>query len=130
MTRKNMMIAGLAGIILIAATAGASAYVATRMADDKPAETAKTASVTHKAKGDKITWNEPRQQAQPQAVQPEKPACNDSNIIGTALGAVGGGLVGNQIGGGKGKDLATIGGAVAGGFAGHEYIPTHNTLCP
>ncbi len=41
-------------------------------------------------------------------------------ITGTAIGAVLGGLVGHQIGGGKGKDLATVGGAVAGGIAGHK----------
>ena len=41
-------------------------------------------------------------------------------VTGTAIGAVAGGLIGNQIGGGKGKDLATIGGAVAGGIAGHK----------
>jgi uncharacterized protein YcfJ len=41
-------------------------------------------------------------------------------ITGTAIGAVAGGLLGHQIGGGKGKDLATVGGAVAGGVAGHK----------
>jgi len=41
-------------------------------------------------------------------------------ITGTAIGAVLGGVVGHQIGGGKGKDLATVGGAVAGGIAGHK----------
>lgn len=41
-------------------------------------------------------------------------------VTGTVIGAVAGGLLGNQIGGGKGKDLATIGGAVAGGVAGHK----------
>jgi uncharacterized protein YcfJ len=41
-------------------------------------------------------------------------------VTGTLIGAVAGGLIGNQIGGGKGKELATIGGAVAGGVAGHK----------
>ncbi len=41
-------------------------------------------------------------------------------ITGTAIGAVLGGVLGHQIGGGKGKDLATVGGAVAGGVAGHK----------
>lgn len=43
---------------------------------------------------------------------------------GTGLGAVGGavagGLLGSQIGGGKGKDVMAVVGAVGGGFAGHE----------
>lgn len=46
-------------------------------------------------------------------------------IGGTAIGAVAGALIGHQIGGGKGKDLATVGGAVAGGFAGHEIQKRH-----
>jgi len=41
-------------------------------------------------------------------------------IAGMAIGAVGGGLLGHQIGGGKGKTLATVGGAVAGGYAGKK----------
>lgn len=43
---------------------------------------------------------------------------------GSGLGAVGGavvgGLLGHQVGGGTGKTLLTAGGAVAGGLAGHE----------
>jgi uncharacterized protein YcfJ len=45
----------------------------------------------------------------------------DSNrIVGTATGAVVGGLLGNQVGGGNGKKLATVAGAVAGGAAGRN----------
>ncbi|MGN6283357.1 glycine zipper 2TM domain-containing protein, partial [Frateuria sp.] len=39
---------------------------------------------------------------------------------GPALGAVAGGLLGHQVGGGKGKTLATVAGAVAGGYAGKK----------
>ena len=41
-------------------------------------------------------------------------------VTGTVIGAALGGLVGHQVGGGTGKDLATVGGAVAGGVAGHK----------
>jgi uncharacterized protein YcfJ len=41
-------------------------------------------------------------------------------VTGTLIGALAGGVIGHQIGGGKGRDLATIGGAVAGGVAGHK----------
>lgn len=45
----------------------------------------------------------------------------DSNrILGTATGAVVGGLLGNQIGKGNGKKVATVGGAVAGGLIGRK----------
>jgi outer membrane lipoprotein SlyB len=40
--------------------------------------------------------------------------------LGAVGGAVIGGLLGNQIGGGNGKKIATVGGVVAGGMAGHE----------
>ncbi|TBR13369.1 MAG: glycine zipper 2TM domain-containing protein [Lysobacter sp.] len=48
------------------------------------------------------------------------PVKDPHRITGTAIGAVVGGLVGHQVGGGKGRDLATVGGAVAGGVAGHK----------
>ncbi|MCG6656505.1 glycine zipper 2TM domain-containing protein [Halomonas campisalis] len=41
-------------------------------------------------------------------------------IVGTAAGAIVGGLLGNQVGGGSGKKLATVAGAVGGGLAGRE----------
>ena len=123
MTRKHMILAGAGVVLLMLVTAGASAYITQNMAEpEKKAEVTKT---------EKITWNEERQQPQPQAqAQPAKPACDDANIVGAAIGAVGGGLVGNQIGSGKGQDLATIGCAIGGGALGQRYIPTRNTLCP
>ncbi len=45
---------------------------------------------------------------------------DDHQIAGTAIGAVAGGLLGNQVGGGKGKTLATVAGAVGGGYAGNR----------
>jgi len=39
---------------------------------------------------------------------------------GAVAGAVVGGVLGHQVGGGRGKDLATVLGAVGGGFAGHQ----------
>lgn len=43
-----------------------------------------------------------------------------NRIAGTAAGAVIGGLVGNQVGSGSGRRLATVGGAVAGGAVGRN----------
>ncbi len=51
-------------------------------------------------------------------VEVQKNSKDPNRIAGTATGAVIGGLLGNQIGGGNGKKLATVGGAVAGGAAG------------
>jgi uncharacterized protein YcfJ len=50
---------------------------------------------------------------------PVAPVAQNSPI-GIGIGAVVGGLLGNQVGGGKGKTLATIAGAVGGGYAGNE----------
>lgn len=49
------------------------------------------------------------------AIQQEGP----SSGIGAGVGAVLGGLLGNQIGGGTGQTVATIAGAVGGGYAGN-----------
>jgi len=40
--------------------------------------------------------------------------------LGVVGGAVVGGLLGHQVGGGRGKDIATVAGAVGGAVAGHE----------
>lgn len=40
--------------------------------------------------------------------------------VGTAIGAVAGGLLGHTIGKGDGRTAATVGGAVAGGAVGHQ----------
>lgn len=42
----------------------------------------------------------------------------DRNLGGAIAGALLGGVLGHQVGGGSGKDLATVGGAVAGGWVG------------
>ncbi len=54
------------------------------------------------------------------AVTRRRPVQDPNRIAGTAVGAIVGGVLGNQVGGGNGKKLATAAGAVAGGFAGRE----------
>jgi uncharacterized protein YcfJ len=46
-----------------------------------------------------------------EAVAPQRPA---PNVPGAIIGGVIGGILGHQVGGGRGKDIATAGGAVAG----------------
>ena len=43
---------------------------------------------------------------------------NRNKVPGAIIGAVIGGILGHQVGGGRGRDLATVGGAVAGGAIG------------
>ena len=67
-----------------------------------------------------------QQFSQAPAYQPPAPAYQQpapvaqNSPIGIGVGAVVGGLLGNQIGGGRGKTLATIAGAVGGGYVGNE----------
>lgn len=44
---------------------------------------------------------------------------NNSHMLGTIVGAVAGGLLGNTVGKGDGRKAATVAGAVAGGAVGH-----------
>lgn len=44
----------------------------------------------------------------------------DASAAGLIAGGLGGALLGRQIGGGTGRDLATLGGAAAGAYAGRE----------
>jgi uncharacterized protein YcfJ len=55
-------------------------------------------------------WVERQQVSQPSSGAP--------NVGGAIAGALIGGILGHQIGGGSGKDIATVGGAVAGGVIG------------
>lgn len=51
---------------------------------------------------------------------PAAPPVAQNSPVGIGVGAVIGGLLGNQVGGGTGKTLATIAGAVGGGYIGNE----------
>ena len=62
----------------------------------------------------------PRQVCKDVAVTHQKPVKDQHQIAGTVLGAVAGGLLGNQVGGGTGKKIATVAGAVGGGYAGNK----------
>lgn len=59
--------------------------------------------------------SEPRYYPQHTAPAPAQP-----NYVGIGTGAVIGGLIGNQIGGGNGKKLATVAGIIGGGMIGNE----------
>lgn len=60
-----------------------------------------------------------QQYSQAPAYQQPAPVAQNSPL-GIGVGAVLGGLLGNQVGGGKGKTLATIAGVVGGGYLGNE----------
>lgn len=64
-------------------------------------------------------YQQPAPIAQPVAQTVPQPVAQNSPI-GIGIGAVVGGLLGHQVGGGNGKTLATIAGAVGGGYVGNE----------
>lgn len=66
------------------------------------------------------TVETPRQVCEDVVVSQQAPSRDPNRIIGTAAGAIVGGLLGNQVGGGSGKKIATVAGAVGGGLAGRE----------
>ncbi|NRH26410.1 glycine zipper 2TM domain-containing protein [Pseudomonas sp. MS19] len=66
------------------------------------------------------TIKTPREVCKDVAVTRRKPVQDQHQIAGTAIGAVVGGLLGNQVGGGSGKKIATAAGAIGGGYAGNK----------
>ena len=66
------------------------------------------------------TIKTPREVCKDVVVTKQKPVQDQHKIAGTAIGAVVGGLLGNQVGGGNGKKIATVAGAAAGGYAGNQ----------
>ena len=66
------------------------------------------------------SMNNPRQVCHDEVVSHTEPPKDQHRLVGTAIGAVAGGLLGNQIGGGRGNTLATVAGVVGGGYAGNR----------
>lgn len=66
------------------------------------------------------TIHTPREECHDETVTHQRAVKDQNRIAGTAIGAVLGGVLGNQVGGGNGKKLATVAGAVGGGYAGNQ----------
>lgn len=66
-----------------------------------------------------VARNDDQQNYSAPAVQ-QAPAPAKPNYVGIGVGAVVGGLLGNQVGGGNGKKLATVAGVIGGGMLGNQ----------
>lgn len=66
------------------------------------------------------TTDTPREVCKNVTVTHQRPVKDENRIAGTAIGAIVGGVVGNQFGGGSGKKIMTAAGAVGGGVAGNQ----------
>jgi uncharacterized protein YcfJ len=62
----------------------------------------------------------PQQVCHDEVIYKKVPPKDEHRIAGTAIGAVAGGLLGHMVGSGKGNTLATVAGAVGGGYAGNR----------
>ena len=62
------------------------------------------------------------------AAHPVRSYVSDMNPVGTGIGAVVGGVLGHQVGGGNGKKIATVAGVLLGGYAGNEVAHDRNPL--
>jgi len=100
---------------LVVATAG-GAIASYTMLKDKTPDYAQVVNVEEVRE----TVNTPREVCEDVAVTRKAPVKDEHKIAGTAIGAVVGGLLGNQIGAGNGKKIATVAGAVGGGYAGNK----------
>ena len=109
---KSMLTGLIAGAVAVTAIGGVASY---KVLNQEPefAEVLAVAPVTE-------TVKTPKEICEDVVVNEQEPVKDPNRIAGTAIGAVAGGLLGNQIGGGTGRTLATVGGAAAGGYAGNQ----------
>ena len=108
---NKSLIIGLA--VGATAVTAAGAFAGYRMVARPSAEVVSVKALTK-------TIKTPRQDCHDEQVTHTKQPKDEHRLAGTAIGAVVGGLLGNRIGGGNGKVLATVAGAGAGGYAGNK----------
>ena len=106
---KGVLIGGIAMVVV--AASGVTGYKA--MTQPKFAEVLAV-------KEAKETITTPREKCEQVQVQQQAPVKDEHRATGTIIGAVAGGLLGSTIGGGKGKTVATVAGAAAGGYGGNQ----------
>jgi len=108
---KSLLVGAVLGAVGV--TAGGAVATYSMVSAPKYAEVLAVKPVTE-------TIKTPREECRDVAVTRQRPVQDQHQIAGTAIGAVVGGLLGNQVGGGNGKKIATVAGAVGGGYAGNK----------
>ncbi len=109
--KKSFVTGAVAGAVLVTAGGAFAGYHAYTKA-----QSAKVLSAKQLTRQVKI----PRQDCHDETVTRTKPVKDHDRLLGTGLGALVGGVLGHQVGGGNGKTLATVAGAAAGGYAGNK----------
>ena len=107
----------LTGLIVGAAVAtGGGVIAGLNVLGDKEPAYAEVINVVEATE----TVQTPREVCEDVPVTRQAPVKDEHKLLGTVTGAVIGGVLGNQVGGGTGKKLATLAGAAAGGYAGNK----------
>ena len=107
----------LTGVIVGAAVAtGGGVIAGLNVFEDKGPTYAEVLNVVEATE----TVRTPREVCEDVPVTRKAPVKDEHKLLGTVTGAVIGGVLGNQVGGGTGKKLATLAGAAAGGYAGNK----------
>jgi uncharacterized protein YcfJ len=109
--KLSFMTGAVAGAVLVTAGSAAAGYHMYQKA-----HSAKVVSVRPLTR----TVRVPRQECRDEAITHTKPVKDQNRLLGTGVGALVGGILGHQVGGGNGKTLATVAGAAAGGYAGNK----------
>ena len=109
---KSMLTGVIAGAVAVTAIGGVAGYKALNP-EPEFAEVLAVEPVSE-------TTKTPKEVCSDVAVNEQAPVKDPNRIAGTAVGAVAGGLLGNQVGGSTGRTLATVAGAAAGGYAGNQ----------
>lgn len=107
---NKSMLAGI-GIGVVAAL-GVAAVASMNVFDRSP-QYAQVLSATPI----KETLKNPRQECRNVTLTHRRAVQDEHRIAGSVLGAVAGGVLGHQFGGGRGRDIATVAGALAGDTA-------------
>ena len=108
------MLSGIAVGVIVSAAGGAIAgYNLLGETQPEYAEVLQVAEATQSVQV-------PREVCEDVPVTLQKPVKDEHRIVGTVTGALIGGVLGNQVGGGSGKKIATVAGAAAGGYAGNK----------
>jgi uncharacterized protein YcfJ len=110
---NKSLVTGVVAGTIVAAGAGAVAGLKLMNRGPQYAEVLQVTPLTRKV-------HTPRQDCHDETVTHQGPVKDEHQIIGSVAGAVIGGVIGHQIGGGRGRDLATVAGAAGGGYAGNR----------
>jgi uncharacterized protein YcfJ len=106
----------LTGLVIGAAVAAGAGAVAGLKLMNRGPQYAEVLNVTPLTK----TIRTPRQECHDEQVTQKAPVKDEHQVLGTIAGAVIGGVIGHQVGGGSGRDIATVAGAAGGGYAGNR----------